>query len=663
MPPVPTVEKRVKDCSRGTPAAPKIRNSRATPYRVAVLVGLHLLLAAHIAHYWLSGKTLSPLEPSEAMEFSKHSIVNAGLVFFAVTILATLVFGRFFCGWGCHIVALQDLCRAMLLRVGIRPRPLRSRALALVPLGAFLYMFIWPLAYRVWRTFFGDAFGSASVQLQTNDFWRTFPGLGVTLFTFAVCGFAIVYLLGSKGFCTYACPYGAIFGFVDRFAPGRIRVTDACEGCGHCTATCTSNVDVAREVREFGMVVDAGCMKCLDCVSVCPKDALYFGFGKPGVMARPRVERLSPRRFLPGREEILGGLIFLVAFFTFRGLYGLVPFLLSLGLAASLAGLYLVLVRLVRKEPASLPGLVLASESKLTRAGRVYVVALLAFLPLWAHSAFVRYENWRVDRLLIALAPVRDLWFAPGRTSDDDTRKGFAALRLHAERADRFALLPDPRTTYALAWCALADGDTKAFLDKSGRAAAQGLEQPELFLARAQIERAAEDLPGAETDYRRALALHSHSAAAFAGLAELLALRGANDEALTVLRAALAEHPDNPRLHHDIAVVYMLSGSTSKAHSELERALDLDSRFLEARTKLATLEFAAGRYASALGLLQEAAKLEPERREAHAALIDLCTTLGDAQKLRRALDDALARFPSDQDLLARRAALDQTGDH
>ena len=28
-----------------------------------------------------------------------------------------------------------------------------------------------------------------------------------------------------------------------------------------------------------GMVVDPGCMKCMDCVSVCPNDALYFGFG------------------------------------------------------------------------------------------------------------------------------------------------------------------------------------------------------------------------------------------------------------------------------------------------------------------------------------------------------------------------------------------------
>ena len=90
-----------------------------------------------------------------------------------------------------------------------------------------------------------------------------------------------VYFLGQKGFCTYACPYGGFFGLADKLSPGKIRVTDACNQCGHCTATCTSNVLVHAEVKQYGMVVDPGCMKCMDCISVCPNDALYFGFGKP----------------------------------------------------------------------------------------------------------------------------------------------------------------------------------------------------------------------------------------------------------------------------------------------------------------------------------------------------------------------------------------------
>ncbi len=645
---------RTKGCGNTTTGEPRIRRSRSTRFRVAVLLGVHALVALHLAHYWLSGRTLSPVEPSEAMELSKHSIVNAGAIFFAATILLTFVFGRFFCGWGCHLVALQDLCRAMLLRVGIRPRPLRSRVLALVPLAAFLYMFVWPFAWRVWHR---HDLGPAQTALTTDDFWRTFPGWGIALLTFAVCGFVIVYFLGAKGFCTYACPYGAVFGLADRFAPGRIRVTDACEGCGHCTATCTSNVDVAREVREFGMVVDAGCMKCLDCVSVCPKGALYFGFGKPAVLAKARVERKAPRRSLPRREEALALVFFLAAFFTFRGLYGRVPFLLALGIGSSLAFLYVLFVRLLRREPASLPGLLLARDSRLTRAGNVTLACLLLFLPFWAHSAFVRYEAWRAESLFGALAHAREAWFTPERSTDEATRARFRALGTHAARVERFALLDDPRVTYALAWCALADGDGPGFLERSARVLKSGLRTAELHLARAQVEHSAGRLDEAETDWRRALELEPHSPVAWSGLAEVLARRGAIGESRALLERAVRELPENARLQHDLAIVATNAGDAGAARAALARALELDPLFLDARVKLATLELAAEHRDEALRLLVEGARLAPDRIDAHRARIELAESLGDEPRLREALDEALARFPDDEALRAQRAAL------
>ena len=67
-----------------------------------------------------------------------------------------------------------------------------------------------------------------------------------------ICGFVIVYFLGAKGFCTYACPYAGFFAPADTVSPGRIVVDhDKCEGCGHCTAVCTSNVRVHEEIRDL----------------------------------------------------------------------------------------------------------------------------------------------------------------------------------------------------------------------------------------------------------------------------------------------------------------------------------------------------------------------------------------------------------------------------
>jgi tetratricopeptide (TPR) repeat protein len=414
--------KPVSDCSAGGRPAGN-QKSKSGPRRALVLTLVHALIAAHVAMWARTGRAISPLEPSEAMEFAKHDVVNAGLVFFASTILLTAVFGRFFCGWGCHLVALQDGSRWLLGKLGIRPKPLKSRALLWVPAAAFAYMFLWPLAVRAWVGFQFEP----ELALTREDFWATFPSWPVALVTFFVCGFAAVYFLGSKGFCTFACPYGAIFGAVDRFAKGRIRVTDACEGCGHCTATCTSNVVVHAEVRDFGMVVDPGCMKCLDCVSVCPKGALYFGFGPAAATASKRGRRWKD---FAGFEELALALLFVLAFFSFRGLYGRVPFLLALALAGILASSSLAWARLFYRKECRLAAHTLKRAGKLTRSGRIALALALPVALLWVHSGAVRYQSWRAGELLVS-----------------DPERALA----HSLRADRWGLLDEPLNRQRLA--------------------------------------------------------------------------------------------------------------------------------------------------------------------------------------------------------------------
>ncbi|MCA8961765.1 MAG: 4Fe-4S binding protein, partial [Planctomycetes bacterium] len=310
-----------------------------------MLIIVHIAIAAHLAHWWIAGRTLSPLEPSESMETLRTGLVNAGAIFFSLSILSTLLFGRFFCGWACHMVALQDGCSWLLARVGIRPKPIRTRLLIAVPFIVAFYMFFYPMVYG-WFTDalspeFADAWGRAApidqwrVEVIKADFWGTFPGIAMGLFTLFLCGVAIVYFLGAKGFCTYGCPYGAFFAIADRFAPGKIKVDlDACQKCGHCTAACSSNVAVHKEIQAYGKVVDRGCMKCLDCVSVCPNGALSFGFTRPQLASFVRASAKKPKKrySFPLAVELGLATLAIVIFFAWRGAYGLVPMLLSLGI-------------------------------------------------------------------------------------------------------------------------------------------------------------------------------------------------------------------------------------------------------------------------------------------------------------------------------------------
>jgi len=366
-----------------------------------------MLMIAHLVQWAITGSTVSPVEPSESMEAVKNGVVNAGAIFFGVTLLATLVLGRWFCGWACHLVMLQDLCGWFMRRIGIRPKPFRSRLLIYVPFILALYMFVWPAVYRwglaplsvklhevipfVPALALAPAWPGFRVEATTQDFWQTFAGVLVAIPFLGICGFATVYFLGNKGFCTYGCPYGGFFAPLDQYALGRIRVTDACEHCGHCTAVCSSNVRVHEEVREYGMVVDPGCMKCLDCVSVCPNDALHFGFGRPAVSrGKPRHARPKRTFDLTLAEEIGIGLLFLLSFLAVRGIYGRIPMLMAVGVALCVAFMSWKLWRLRRDASVNLHRFRLKYKGVVTRSGVVYAMLAGLVLLFVAHSAALR---------------------------------------------------------------------------------------------------------------------------------------------------------------------------------------------------------------------------------------------------------------------------------
>src|SRR6478609_2794139 len=177
----------------------EVRESKTGRWRAASLIVLYLLMIAHFIQWRVAGSTVSPIEPSETMYTLQNGAINAGFIFFTLAILATLIFGRFVCGWGCHIVALQDLCAWLLRKVGLVPRPFRSRLLVFVPLMAALYMFVWPTLLRaISKPVDEPLIPAFTNHLVTTNFWETFPTVGVAIPFLFICGFMTVYFLGSK---------------------------------------------------------------------------------------------------------------------------------------------------------------------------------------------------------------------------------------------------------------------------------------------------------------------------------------------------------------------------------------------------------------------------------------------------------------------------------
>ncbi|MDP7030446.1 MAG: 4Fe-4S binding protein [Phycisphaerales bacterium] len=436
------------------------RRRRYSTWRAVSLIAVYVLAAVHIAHWRISGKTLAPLELNEVMVTLELGIITAGFVFMALIVVSAAIFGRFFCSWACHILALQDLCAWMLRKLRIRAKPVRSRALLLVAPLAMLYMFVWPAFSTVidGRPFpslrlSDDAGGWGS--FVTDDFWRNLPGLWGALLTFAVCGFVIIYILGTRSFCQYVCPYGAVFGLMDRVAPGRIKVNaDRCTGCAVCTGVCESHVRIHEEIAIHGNVVDPGCLKDLDCVAACPEGALSFGWTRPSLLRSLRPARRRLRYDFRWWEDVLMACVFIGALFAFRGLYGRLPFLLSLTIAGILAYFAVLTIRLFPARDLRFNAFQLKRAGAWTRGGVVFGIVMLAVWLFAAHSGVVRYHEW-------AGAAALERAKAQAAAADN-AAVGMADLQTalsHMNFVERWGIMVEPTHYARKGWASWAAGD------------------------------------------------------------------------------------------------------------------------------------------------------------------------------------------------------------
>lgn len=152
--------------------------------------------------------------------------------FFALPLLAALLFGRVFCAAVCPLGALQDLFIVKPLRV---PRALDA-VLRLVPLAVLSFGLVLAVngaGYLICRT---DPF--------VGLFRRSAP------LPMLLTGLAVL-LLGlflARPYCRYFCPYGVLLEACARLAWRRVEITKECINCRLCVGVCpVGAVEVPRE--------------------------------------------------------------------------------------------------------------------------------------------------------------------------------------------------------------------------------------------------------------------------------------------------------------------------------------------------------------------------------------------------------------------------------
>ena len=426
--------------------------------RVTFQVVLHVVLIGHVlAYYFLDWTAVGALDFQAFFHhFLGRGLLTAGALLTLAAFVGAFFFGRLFCSWGCHFGATQDLAAWVLRRVGWKPPLVHTRFLHGTPYLLLVVIFLQPAVLRWWSS----GWGPVEIDMAAVAPWDTLPGWFLSVVTFVVCGAGVLLFLGTRGFCRFVCPYGAVFRVADRFTPFRVRRVGACSsdcatGSSHpCTTVCPTAIDVHDETDQLGYVANADCVRCHLCIEACPTQALAYRARAIEPTAGPAPAAApAPAVFtLPLWGELLVGVVAIVTYVCVDLVYG-GHFLAA---SAALAEGFLAFVALgtLCAEPQTVLGQPLRQGKGWTFVGiTVLGVLALSGSPIFSAGAFkwCRTEALRLDP---------DAAVEPSGSDVGDDDRPPALLKPEARQRLRQAVVYYER---ALDWIPFA-GETRLLL-------------------------------------------------------------------------------------------------------------------------------------------------------------------------------------------------------
>ncbi len=192
-----------------------------------------------------------------------QSIKWQSLIYFLALLPITYLFGRVFCGWVCHLGALQEF----------------------IFMTSSFKIFQSKKAQKIMRMIRIFALLSLVIQLiltQSNLYKKIDP------FTI-IFNFQTPYLVGwffvglmilssvliYRPFCKTICPIGLILGWISKISGASILGTNEnCISCNICNNKC--KIRAITHDNKMSDLENEECIRCGDCLTGCKKNAISF---------------------------------------------------------------------------------------------------------------------------------------------------------------------------------------------------------------------------------------------------------------------------------------------------------------------------------------------------------------------------------------------------
>ncbi len=191
--------------------------------------------------------------------FNNHLI--GSFWFFAYLVIVFCFGRRADCSWNCPCVGLRDTAGNAFWRETVKgPWYWKLRYLKWLSLAALLgYLFLsltMPQSLVTWQYIF--------------IFWTVDQAV-------YFASFLVVPWTGNRNFCRFLCPWGALFGVINKLGFYKI-VADrqACIPCNICEAACDQGIPIKSFIQKHGELNPVDCVGCGRCITECPRGALSF---------------------------------------------------------------------------------------------------------------------------------------------------------------------------------------------------------------------------------------------------------------------------------------------------------------------------------------------------------------------------------------------------
>lgn len=187
------------------------------------------------------------------------------LIYIIGLIPITYFFGRVFCGWICHLGALQEFIfgssRLKLLQNAKAQKTMRIiRMVALVALAAQVFI------------------TKTNLYKKIDPFATIFNFHSISVTGYVIAGILVISsIFIYRPFCKTLCPIGLILGWVSKIPGASVLGTkNNCITCISCNNTC--KIRAITHESKMSVLENQECIRCGDCMDGCKKSSISFYF-------------------------------------------------------------------------------------------------------------------------------------------------------------------------------------------------------------------------------------------------------------------------------------------------------------------------------------------------------------------------------------------------